>query len=169
MLLAVVWLYVLSREIPCLLLGDTGTGVPLAAGTLLPALPQTTSRVLRKKGEPSSRCAACWGRGGQGHCRLRSYHHSRAGLTEGGLLGTASLDLTAVTLRLGPVIQPMEGMSKPGFAAMTMGVGVRPLYDQLAMTLGSTHAATFLAMGGGMVIFGVVILLTGGVRAATST
>jgi hypothetical protein len=81
-----------------------------------------------------------------------------------GFLVTASLNLTAVTVRLGPVIQPVDMILKPGFAALTMGVIARLLYEQLVTALGNANLATVFAMGGGMVSYGVVILLIGGIR-----
>jgi stage V sporulation protein B len=174
MLPAVVGLYVLSREIPYLLFGDAGIGVPLAAmaaGTLFLALQQATSGVLQGMGDTVIPVRSLLV--GVLAKALVTYTltaipalgiRGAALGTVAGFLVTASLNLTAVTVRLGPVIQPVDMILKPGFAALTMGVIARLLYEQLVTALGNANLATVFAMGGGMVSYGVVILLIGGIR-----
>lgn len=174
MLPAVVGLYVLSREIPYLLFGDAGIGVPLAAmaaGTLFLALQQATSGVLQGMGDTvipmRSLLVGVLAKALVTYTLTAIPALGIRGAALGtvvGFLVTASLNLTAVTVRLGPVIQPVDMILKPGFAALTMGVIARLLYEQLVTALGNANLATVFAIGGGMVSYGVVILLIGGVR-----
>ncbi|MEW6523964.1 MAG: polysaccharide biosynthesis protein [Bacillota bacterium] len=174
MLPSVVGLYVLSQEIPSLLFRDPGIGVPLAAmsaGTLFLALQQTTSGVLQGMGEMSVPVRnLLLGAVAKGIVTYTLTAMPALGI-QGAALGTvvgflvaASLNLTVVTVRLGTVIRPVDMVVKPGLAALIMGIGVRAIYDRLFAGLGSGTVATLGAIGGGMVIYGAVILLTGGIK-----
>ncbi len=173
MLPAVVGLFVLAHEIPALLFRDAGIGVPLAAmaaGTLFLALQQTSSGVLQGMGQvgiPVRNLAM--GAIAKGVATYYLTGMPALGI-RGAALGTvigflvaASLNLTAVSLILGPVIKLKDMIIKPGLASLVMGVGSRLIYDRLHPAVG-TDVATLLAIAGGMGLFTLSILAVGGVR-----
>ena len=173
MLPAVVGLFVLADEIPALLFRDPGIGVPLAAmsaGTLFLALQQTSSGVLQGMGQvgiPVRNLAI--GAVAKGVATYYLTGLPALGI-RGAALGTvigflvaASLNLTALSLLLGPIIKLKDMIIKPGLSALIMGVGARLIYDHGHELVG-TDLATVVAIAGGAGLFGLSILVLGGVR-----
>jgi stage V sporulation protein B len=174
---AVVGLHTLSREIPELLFGDPGVGIPLAAmsaGTLFLALQQASSGILQGLGDMTvpvrnlalgalAKAVVTYSLTAMPALAIRGAAFG----TVAGFLVAASLNLTAVSGRLGAtVLAPVDMVVKPGVAAAAMGVVVRLLYDRLILVPTGRLLALTGSIGVGMVVYGLAVLLLGAVHAS---
>jgi len=77
---------------------------------------------------------------------------------------TTSLNLYRVYESVGPVIQVRDMIMKPALAAAVMGAAVVPSYLAFTQLLHSAGLATLAAIAVGGVVYGLVMLVVGGLR-----
>lgn len=171
---AMVGLYLLARQIPDMLWGRPEAGGPLAfmaAVALFLPVQQVSSGVLQGLGRPSIPmrnllvgailkllltwylvAVPAWGVNG-------------AALgTVLGFLIASSLNLTAVTSFLGPVVEVGDMVVKPVLAVAVMGVLVKASYGWVLTAVGSNSWATAVAIAIGALAYGIAILAIGGIK-----
>lgn len=171
---AAVGLYVLNREIPAFLFSDPGVAGPLAAlssAVLFLSLQQTTSGALQ----------------GMGHLGVPVRNLLLGAIAKvvvtyvltampqfginGAAYGTvaafliaAALNLTELQSRLGHVFHFADMVLKPGLAVTVMGLAVRYFFNRLHVFVPSLGIPTLAAIALGAAVYGIVLLLLGGIR-----
>ncbi|MDQ7794396.1 MAG: polysaccharide biosynthesis protein [bacterium] len=171
---AVAGLYLLATPIADLLFGFPEAGVPIAAmsaGLLFLTLQQATSGVLQGLGRTDLpvrnllvgaivKLVTSWVLTG-----IPAFGIRGAALgTAAGFMVAASLNLAAVKNLTGAGISIREGVLKPVIATALMGLATVALYRQGLSLLGRNGPATLLAIAGGIGVYGMVLLLLGGLR-----
>lgn len=182
---AMVGLYILGDEIASFLFDDAAAGPvlkALTAGTLFLALQQTTSGILQGLGyvTVSARNMLI----GAGIKTILTYVltgmpalgvNGAAYASVMGFLVAAGLNVSLVTTLIGNVINYADMIVRPGIASAAMAIAARGLYWSVfgaawlppgLSDRGRIAVGTLVAIGGGAVIYGVTMLLIGGVRAA---
>ena len=171
---AFVGLYILSDEIMTLLYGhpEAGTALAgLAAGVLFLGLHQTTSGVLQGLGRtdiPVKNLLV----GAVFKVLLTYILTAQPALgIKGAALGTvttfiiaSSLNLLAIGRLVGFSLEAKEMVLKPALAVAVMALGVVQVYRLFLLALGNS-LATLAAIGSGVIIYGVVLFLVGGIGA----
>ncbi len=172
-------LYILSTEIPAFLYKDPGVGPALAAlasGALFMSVQQTTSGALQGLGYlhvPVRNLLT----GALVKIAITYVLTPLPGLgirgaaygTVVGFLVASSLNVTALSLRLGSIMDFVGMLGKPIMAAGVMAICVRASYNALLTVTASGGIATIgsIAIGGGA--YALVLMLIGGVRAQDIT
>jgi stage V sporulation protein B len=171
---AFVGLYILADEIMALLYGhpEAGTALSgLAAGVLFLGLHQTTSGVLQGLGRtdiPVKNLLV-----GAVFKVLLTYILTANPVLgiKGAALGTvttfiiaSSLNLLAIARLVGFDLEVKEMVLKPGLAVAVMALGVMQSYRFLLPSWGNS-LATLAAIGSGVMVYGIVLFLVGGIGA----
>jgi stage V sporulation protein B len=81
-----------------------------------------------------------------------------------GFLTAATLNLTEVHVSIGEVLDVGDMIAKPAAAVIIMAIPVRMGYSYLLGLTGSNTVSTLSAVVIGIVVYGIAILLVGGVR-----
>lgn len=176
MIPASVGLFLLSNEIPSFLYRDPGVGPALAAlssGALFLSLQQSTSGALQGLGHLGVpvrnltigaivKIVATYVLTGIPALGVQGAAYG----TVLGFLIASSLNVTALSSRLGPVLDFVAMLVKPVISVSAMAFAVRASYNWLFNILHSGGAATLgaIAVGGGT--YGLVLLLIGGVQSS---
>ncbi len=171
---AAAGLFLLSREIPMLLWDAPKAGVPLAVlsgGVLFITIQLTCSGILQGLGRPDIplrnlavalivKFAVTWFLTGFPSWNIKG---AAMGSTLAFLVG-ASLNLTAVQLRIGHMLDFDSMILRPGAAVLIMGLAVKGSWWAVFNGLQSTKAATLTAILAGVFSYGVALLLVGGLK-----
>lgn len=173
-------LFLLAEPITVLLFQNAEAGRVLAVlslGVVFLALFQVTSAILQGLGRTMDPVKSMlWGAAVKTiltwHLTaLPALHINGAALSTVAGFGVASLlNLYRVQALTGMALRPLESLGKPLFASLGMAVAVLVIYSPLAAlypVLGSSLAhmtATLGAVLAGMLVFGLLLLLVGGIR-----
>jgi stage V sporulation protein B len=171
---AAAGLFLLSRQVPDMLWNAPEVGGPLSiltAGMLFLTVQQATSGVLQGLGRPELpvrnlfagamvKIAVTWYL-----TALPAWNINGAAVgTVLGFLTAAALNLTEVQLKIGKVLDVFDMLLRPAAAVLIMGVAVRVGYDTLLSMTGSNAVSTLATVGLGVVVYGIAIILVGGLR-----
>lgn len=181
---AMVGLYILATPISGLIYGDfEGGGVlrALTSGLLFLTLQQTTSGVLQGLGEmtvpvrnmligAAVKTILTFFLAGSAFFGVDGAAYA----TVIGFFIAAGMNITALTVRIGPVLRPADMIIKPGLAVSAMGVAARGVYawmfgylGDLGLSVGRANAlATLGSISVAAGVYGLTLLLAGGVKAA---
>jgi len=176
MIPASVGLFVLNREIPVFLFGDPGVAGPLAAlssAVLFLSLQQTTSGALQGMGHLGvpvrnllfgaiAKIVVTYVLTAMPQFGINGAAYG----TVAAFLIAAALNLTELQSRLGGVFHFPDMIVKPGLAVALMGLTVRYFFNRLHGIMPSLGIPTLVAIALGAAVYGVVLLLLGGVRAS---
>ncbi len=181
---AMVGLYVLATPISGLIYGDfEGGGVlrALTSGLLFLTLQQTTSGILQGLGEmtvpvrnmligAAVKTVLTFFLAGSAFCGVDGAAYA----TVIGFFIAAGMNITALSVRIGPILRPSDMIVKPGLAVVAMGLSAQGIYAWIygllgdyGLSLGKINAAATLgSIASAAAIYGLALLLIGGLRAA---
>ncbi len=165
-----VGLFVFAREFSVLLTWPAEVEVPLRAlafGTVFLALQQTSSGILQGLGEVSVPVRNL----AKGAVVKLVTSYVLTGLPaygiRGAALGTVAafavaglLNVVVVVRRLGFSVDVQNSLAKPALGAALMALAARGTYDAIFRATSSNARACLGAIGGGVLVYGVFLLLT---------
>lgn len=171
---AALGLYTLAREICQLLFACPSAGIPLeilAFGTIFLCLHESVSAILQGVGKTGIPVKNLFLGAGVNVLAIYLFTSLPSMAIRGAALSTvlgfflaALLDLRAIRKLLGIHLPWLELFGKPALAAWGMALVVRQVYNYVFVHLASNLLSTLLAVGAGMVIYLVLIILLGGVK-----
>ena len=170
---SMVGIYLLATPISELLYAEREAGAPLAAlsaGTLFLAVQQTSSGILQGIGRTdvpvkSLLAGAAFKVGLTWYLTaIPRYGVNGAALaTVVGFLVAASLNLSSAASLLGFSVRARDLLFKPVVAVAAMAISVRASFNLILGALGREWLATISAIGIGAAIYGLVLMIIGGI------
>ncbi|MCL5045980.1 MAG: polysaccharide biosynthesis C-terminal domain-containing protein, partial [Actinobacteria bacterium] len=172
---ALVGLYLLASEIQALLFNDPSAGVvtrALSAAIIFLPLQMSSSAILQGMGKMMApvtnlviggliKLGITWLLAANPAFGINGAAYGSVA----GFIVAAALNLTMAQSLIGAVFNWIEMVVKPIIAAAFMGLGVRALYNWSYLLVPSNSLATLIGVGAGAAIYGLVLLLIGGIRA----